>query len=312
VDLTEVVGELARLAGSTVPKKCALELDLAQGLPAVEADLAQLRQVVLNLITNAAEAVGDRPGRVVVRTRPCDCDPAELAQGPLGAGLHPGRYVALEVVDDGCGMSPEVQARIFDPFFSTKFTGRGLGLAAVLGILRGHQGALQITSAPGQGSTFRVLLPASVRAAESILAPAAPAPPPPDDATVLVVDDEEMVLRGAQRFLTRAGYQVLVARDGRAGVDQFRAAAGRVQAVLLDLSMPGMDGFEVMRALREIRADTPIVLTSGYSEVDLAEQMRGASLPPPAAFLQKPYDTQVLLAEQQRLLPRGPGRPALR
>ncbi len=311
VDLSEVVSEMARLASSTVPKKCAVTLELGRGLPAVEADLAQLRQVVLNLLTNAAEAVGDQPGLVLVRTFARHCTESELSRGPLGAELPAGEYLVLEVVDDGCGMTPEVQARIFDPFFSTKFTGRGLGLAAVLGILKGHRGAIEIDSTPGKGTTFRVLFPASARPAQPL-----PAPGRGGEARargrVLLVDDEALLLRGTQRYLARMGLEVETAEDGQAGVTAFRASlepSGRAfDAVVVDLSMPGMDGFEVIRELRRLRPSTPVVLTSGYTSTDLAAQMSALGLAPPTAFLQKPYDTQLLMDELQRILrgaPRG-------
>lgn len=301
VDLSETVSEMARLAASSVSKRCALTLEVGRDLPAVEADLAQLRQVVLNLITNGAEALGDRAGKVVVRTGVRDCPNAELAQGPL-AGLPAGRYVMLEVTDDGCGMTPDVQARIFDPFFSTKFAGRGLGMAAVLGILRGHRGSIQVESEPGKGSTFRVLLPASTRPAQCHAAVEPQASVPSRGGRVLVVDDEELLRRGTRRYLQKVGFDVVEAKDGEECVAAFRKASADFDAVVVDLSMPGMDGLQVMRELRTIRPRVPIILTSGYTASDLAGQMDNGRLAPPDAFLQKPYYPSALVHEIQRIL----------
>ena len=288
VDVNAVVGEVADLLRASIPKGARIELELAPGLPAIEADATQLRQVVMNLVINAGEAIGDADGRIVVRTLLVDADEAYLAETVLDDELPAGRYLGLEVADTGTGMDPATRGRIFDPFFSTKFTGRGLGLAAVLGIVRGHQGAIQVYSEPDGGSRFRVLLP--------IRGEAEPSPPPAPAAstrrdwkargTVLVIDDEPGVRAVAGAMLRRAGLEVVSAADGVEGVAVFRERANAIDVVLLDLTMPRMGGAETFEAIREIRPDARVILTSGFSEEEAGSRFVGRGL---AGFIQKPF-----------------------
>jgi CheY-like chemotaxis protein len=297
VQLSGVVEEMARLLHATVSRTATLECHFAPDAPWVEADVAQLRQVVMNLILNAAEAC-TRPGTVRLSVGRATMERAELAGLLLGASLPAGEYAWLEVQDDGVGMHPDVVARIFDPFFTTKFTGRGLGLAAVLGIVRGHGGALQVDSEPGRGTRFRVVLPTCLPprllpAAATPSASAAVAAEPSDvRRTVLIVDDDNTVRLLAQTVLQRAGYSTLVAVDGLTALELFARHADEIGLVLLDMTMPRMSGGEVLRTLRALRPELPVVVSSGYLEAEAAEQFGPLG---PGGFLQKPYDSSRLL-----------------
>jgi CheY-like chemotaxis protein len=241
----------------------------------------------MNLITNAAEAIGDRSGTISINTSVMDCNREYLDATYLDERLDEGYYVSLEVSDTGCGMDAETVKRIFDPFFTTKFTGRGLGLAAVLGIVRGHRGAVKVYSEPGRGTTFKILLPAlaagaaaahrDTRVRSQWTAPAG---------AVLVVDDEEAVRNIGSRALGRVGFTVHLAADGREALDIFREKQDEILCVVLDMTMPHMDGEETFRELRRIRQDVRVILSSGYTEQDITNRFMGKGL---AGFIQKPY-----------------------
>ncbi len=279
LDLSARVRDTARLIRASVPAHVELRLRLADRLPLIEADAAQIQQVVMNLIINAAEAVPeDRPGVVTVTTRRESVD---------RSGLDPGEYAVFEVADNGIGMDTATRARIFDPFFTTKFTGRGLGLAAVLGIVRGHRGAIDVDSVPGRGTTFRVLFPAIEAGADVAEPPAETAVPRPvTSGTILVVDDEQMVRNFAFQTLRRRGYTVLTAENGARGLEVLRAERGRVRCVILDLTMPVMSGEEALGRMKELSPAVPIILSSGFNEAQAVQRFEGKGL---AGFLQKPY-----------------------
>ncbi len=305
LDVNTLAEDMAQLARATVAKDAALRLQLAPALPAVEGDATQVRQVLMNLLSNAAEARGGPGGTVSLRTSVADLDQVRAMANAL-APVQPtvGAYVVVEVHDDGAGMTPETRARIFDPFFSTKFTGRGLGLAAVMGIVRAHRGAIGVESAPGAGSTFRVALPAgSLPAPGRAPTPTAAAATPPEPPAarrpvVLVIDDEKHVRSVAKIALEDAGFQVLTAADGAQGVAMFASHADDVRAILLDLLMPDMDGDEAFAALREVRADVPIVLSSGLGEESAVGRFLDKGL---AGFLKKPYHLDELVTLVQRV-----------
>jgi PAS domain S-box-containing protein len=273
VNLAAQVTEITPRIRTSISRLTDLELRLDHDLPAVEADRAQIQQLILNLTTNAAEAIGDQPGAITIKT--------------CGRDIDGERQVVLEVKDTGCGMDAETQARAFDPFFTTKFTGRGLGLAAVRGIIRTHGGTISVESAPGKGSTFTIVLPAmalpdQLAIVDSVLH---------GDGNILVVDDEELVRAMARFTLERCGYTIEVAADGKSAVEAFASRPGDFAAVLLDLTMPVMDGEEAMEKIRKIRADIPVLLSSGYSEVEAVRRFQGRGL---AGFLQKPYTANAL------------------
>jgi signal transduction histidine kinase len=298
VRLTEVVNEMVELLRASISKKATLELHLAEQLPPIAADPSQLNQVVLNLVTNASEALDDGAGRITVSTGTRRCDRAYLAETYLDDKLPAGPYVFLEVADTGCGIDEALMGRIFDPFFSTKFTGRGLGLAAVLGIVRSHGGAVRVHSQQGQGTTFTVVFPESARAQETAPAPRAEGAAWHGRGTILLVDDEEMVRKGGRRLLRRLGFEVLEASDGEEAVRVFREEAARIRCVILDLTMPRMNGHEAAREIRQIRDDVPILLSSGYSAQtamsDDAERLDG--------FIPKPYELEELRAKLREVL----------
>jgi CheY-like chemotaxis protein len=287
-----LVGEITHLVQATIPKRVALKLELAPDLPAVEADSSQVQQVIMNLVINAAEAIGDRPGAVTVRT-----SLRRLDEGH--EDLQPGDYVCLEVRDDGCGMDESTRTRIFDPFFTTKFTGRGLGLAAVSGIVRSHHGAIRVNSAPGQGSVFEVLFAAM---AEPV--PAVAASEKFEDLTgsglVLVIDDEAAVRSTAAAALRRYGYRVEVATDGATGVQAFSRRPKEFVAVLLDLTMPVMGGEDALAKIKQVRPQTPVIASSGYSEEEASRRFPPGQV---AAFLQKPYSAATLARTVKAAIP---------
>ena len=286
VHLSEMVRETVHLLQLSVSKKAVLQLALAEDLPAVLADTTQLRQIIMNLVINASDALGDKSGTITIHTAVLRADRNYL-NGLVGMDdLAEGDYVALEVTDTGCGMSAETQAKIFEPFFTTKFTGRGLGLSAVLGIVRGHQGALKVRSELGRGTTFKLLLPVAAHATSDPTMEKIVAPKWRGTGTVLVIDDEESVRRVAGKMLMSMGFQVVTANDGLDGLNAYRTCSETICAVLLDLTMPRMDGEETFRELRKLRPDACVVLMSGYNEQEAGARFVGQGL---AGFLQKPF-----------------------
>ncbi|MEO8595937.1 MAG: PAS domain S-box protein [Candidatus Solibacter sp.] len=286
LDLSTQIAEIVPLIRTSVPPMVKVELKLAEGLPLVQADAAQMQQLIMNLAINAVEAVGEVPGTVTFATwkRSGEGDPE----------------VVLQVKDNGCGMDEATNARIFDPFFTTKFPGRGLGLAAAHGIIRGHGGSVSVESTRGAGTTFTVVFPASDSSRPEAGEPAG-AVECNGHGNVLVVDDEEMVRNMARVMLERAGYQVETAEDGSRAVDCFAARPGEFDAVLLDLTMPVMSGQEALQRIHAIRPGTPVILSSGFSEEEALSRFQGYGL---AGFLQKPY-TAAALARKVRQATNG-------
>jgi len=301
VDVSDLVRDMAGLVQAAISKRAALRFDLATGLPAVQADATQLRQVVMNLITNASDALGAGNGVITVRTAESDVDEATIAGAVVAEQVRPGRHVVIEVSDTGCGMDAATLARIFDPFFTTKFTGRGLGLAATLGIVRGHRGMLHVASRVGEGTTFRVAFPVSSQpvAPEPEAAGGGQATPWRGSGLVLVVDDDPRVRRVARSLLERRGFEVAEAEDGAAGITAFAREHARLRAVLLDLTMPHLSGPEALRELRRIDPRVPVVLTSGYDQQDVAAAVEGREA---AGFLSKPFGASEFYAELRRVL----------
>jgi len=301
-DISEVVSQIASLIQTSISKNVNVMLNLVSGLALVEADCTQLQQIVMNLIINAAEAIGtDRSGVVMVETGQVTADESYL-RGTLGADAAvPGEYVFVEVRDTGGGIDEETLPKIFDPFFTTKFMGRGLGLAAVLGIVRGHHGALKVDTTAGKGCTFRVLLPAAHVAVTRQKA-AAQRRDLSGTGTVLVVDDEEIVRRIAKNTLESWGYRVLLAENGQAAVERFAQKPDDISLVLLDLTMPVMNGEQAFQQMKRIRPSVRVILTSGYDEADAMGRFVGDGL---AGFLQKPYTASRLAERVKRVMEAG-------
>ncbi len=300
LSLNDVVREMAYLLGVSISKKVVIKYNFFADLPSVMADGTQMSQVVMNLITNASEAIGEASGVVTLTTGVMDCDDAYL-QGAVGdGGSHaPGQYVYLEVSDTGCGMDAETLGRIFDPFFTTKFTGRGLGLAAVMGIVRGHKGALRVYSEKGQGTTFKILLPAHHQPPKPLGIDARGVKPAAGHGLVLLVDDEESIRSMGRRMLERAGFEVLTAADGVQAVEVFLRHQAKVRMVILDMTMPHLDGEACFRELRRADPNVKVVMTSGYNEQDVINRFVGKGL---AGFVQKPYSATDLLSKVEEVL----------
>jgi PAS domain S-box-containing protein len=321
IQLRDLIQEIAHLLGASISKRAHLSLHLDASVSPIRGDATQIRQVIMNLVMNAAEAIGERDGVIQIITRTVHrsdgllhgshsdgaepqtqaqfsgpsnnltCSPRVLEFKDSDYELPPGPCVSLEITDTGCGMDAETQQRIFDPFFTTKFAGRGLGLSAVLGIVRSHKGILQLISTPGQGTTFRIFFPAAqdLPVLERTL-----------DAsisnwrgcgTVLLADDEPSVLATGQKLLKRLGFDVLTARDGQEAVAVFREHRAEICLVLLDLTMPYLDGAEAMEALRALDTNVRVVLCSGYTETDVLRRFGDPGL---AGFIQKPYSLEQL------------------
>ncbi len=293
INLGDLGREISGLVRTSISKAVDLKLELAPNLPAIEADPAQLQQVVMNLVINGAESIGqDQVGTVTVRTSLREVSPEEAGTLFKSQPAGPGTYVQLEVIDTGAGMDEATKARIFDPFFTTKFTGRGLGLAAVQGIVRAHRGAIFVHSAPGRGTTFRIFLPASGRDATRPETKQQSVSFIPSGSIAVVIDDEDFVRKIAQDVLSRQGMRVFTADNGKSGVEIFREHNQIVSVVVLDLQMPVMGGEETLTLLRQINPDVPVILSSGFDET---EAMRRFAEEKPAGFLQKPYSAQKLV-----------------
>ena len=302
VRLNGLASEMVGLLEISVSKKAALRLELAEDDPVVEADASQMRQVIMNLVLNASDSVHAVGGGIVTVAT----DLTRVAERPTEPGgpeaPSAGSYAVLEVTDTGEGMDGERRARVFEPFFTTKEPGRGLGLAAVEGIVRGHRGFIEIQSEAGAGTVVRVLLPA---ASSSPREPDAVAPAKPrafdTGEVVLVVDDESSVREVAARILEDEGFRVLTASDGASALSEFQSRRGEVALVLLDLTMPDMDGDAVIDRLRADRADVPVILMSGYDEQRSIHPLRGAQAD---GFLKKPFRSRELISTLSRCLNR--------
>ena len=293
LNLSQLIEDVTRLITTVISKKAVLKLNLAQDLAAIEGDSAQLQQLLINLLINASDSLADQAGSIRLTTGTQRVREGELAAALPGRSLPEGLYVFVEVADTGCGMDEGTIQKIFDPFFTTKFTGRGLGLAAVHGIVRGHHGALAVRSEPGAGTSFRVIFPATKRAVETTRQPVVSK----DDqavveGVVLVVDDEAGVRAVTSQILEGAGASVLSAVDGFDAIRQFESHSREIRAVLLDLTMPGLDGVEVFQRLIAIDPGVKVILFSGYDEQDVS---RRCGRTPPAGFLRKPFTASELL-----------------
>ncbi len=287
LSLSRLIEETTPLLKLSIGLRSELRLDLDPALPAVEADSTQMQQLIINLVTNAAEAVGEVDGVVSIRTG------VEKAAPERESGAQAGNRVFLEVSDTGCGMSPETQARIFDPFFTTKFIGRGLGLSAVQGIVRGHRGVIDVRSSPGAGSTFRVVFPASAGAIEDRGRDVAPAAQRTrGSGRVLLVDDDQAIRDTLAELLKMDGFKVVTAIDGGHAIDLFQADPESFDLVLMDLTMPRVDGAMAFLQMRRMRENARVILMSGYTEEETASRFKESR---PHAFLMKPFNPRMML-----------------
>jgi PAS domain S-box-containing protein len=298
IDLSSLVHELGDLLASAGGRRSRIAYELAPELPEIRGDAAQIGQVAMNLITNAAEALGEAGGEIRVRTGTVR-SPGSAAGRHLGAELEPGDYVFLEVEDSGCGMDEAVLGRVFEPFFTTKFTGRGLGLAAALGIVRSHGGAIEIESEPGRGSRFRVLLPAVAAEPGAAAAPPETATAWSGRATVLLVDDDRGVREFAIEALERCGLRVIAAAGGSEAIDLYARRAQEIDLVVLDRTLPGTAGGDVLSAIRRIRPDAGVVLISGYAQEPEAAPAPAAAV---TRYLGKPFSHEALSGEVRSAL----------
>jgi two-component system, cell cycle sensor histidine kinase and response regulator CckA len=304
IDVNSIIRSIADLMKVNMPEGAVIRFDLAREIPRIEGDPSQISQVVMNLVLNATEAMLDGAGSITVQTRTMFCDREYLGKSYINDDLDQGEYVYVEVTDTGCGMDRGTLTRIFDPFFSTKFPGRGLGLAAVLGIVRGHKGAVRVYSEPGRGTTFKILLPALSAPASS------EGVPEPDSAgcasgRILVIDDEDIVRNVVVRMLQKLGFTVDAAADGTSGLAMFQAGSPAYSCVLLDLAMPGMDGSEVLKAIRALSPTVKILVSSGYNESEVLERLGEC---PPDGVIQKPFRIERLESAIRESVSGAPGR----
>jgi nitrogen-specific signal transduction histidine kinase len=301
VDICKLVTEVSTLIRASIPKKITLVMDIPDECPAVEGDRTQLQQLVMNLVINGGEAIGDQAGTLTLRIRTEHFTERRERLRTAGFPITSGDYVRIDVIDSGQGMDPETRDRIFEPFFTTKFLGRGLGLSAALGIVRGHRGAIGVLSEPGKGTTFTVLLPV-LRQPGHFRRSGAESLPERDVrgvGTVLVVDDDHAVRSLAQSVLHEAGYDVELAEDGVQAIDRVRRLGGRISLVLLDLTMPQLGGAEAALELRRLQPDIPLVAMSGYGDVEVMERFSGARIDD---FLPKPFSPDQLAAKVRDVL----------
>lgn len=298
INFNNLIRENLHLFEIAVPAKVSLSMELASDLPNVEADVGQMQQVIMNLIINAVQAIDEEVGRVTIVTDQQMVSAADVAYWQqTGQPLAPGKFVTVEVHDTGCGMDEETQARIFDPFFSTKDSGHGLGLAAVLGIMRGHHGGIRVYSEVDKGTTFKLLFPVTTELFEQVVV--VPDVPFTGEALVLVVDDEEAVRQAVHDILLSQGIEVLLAGSGEAGLQLLRERGKDIHLVLLDLTMPGLSGEETFRQMRQLQPQMPVILSSGYNEIEATQRFVGKGL---AGFLQKPYSRNALLEKVREYL----------
>jgi len=289
INLNLLLEDMLHMLEVSISKKSVLRLNLLPDLPSVEADATQIRQIVMNLVINSSEAIGEKSGVIAVTTGCMDCNKDYLKNVWLDENLSQGFYVYLEIADTGCGMDKDTLAKVFDPFFTTKFTGRGLGMAAVLGIVRGHKGAIKVYSEPSKGTSFKILLPASDKPAE-IFNHNSYENNWKGSGTVLLVDDEETVRGIGKEMLQEFGFKTITANDGREAVEIFKTTPD-ISFVILDLTMPHMDGEQCFRELRRVKPDVKVIMSSGFSEHEVTQKFIGKGL---AGFIQKPYKLSAL------------------
>jgi two-component system, cell cycle sensor histidine kinase and response regulator CckA len=301
VDLCKLVSEVSSLIRASISKKISLVINVPDDCPLVEADKAQLQQLVMNLVINGGEAIGDEPGTLTVRVRTEHFTERRERPRSEGFPIVTGEYVRIDVTDTGAGMDPETRNRIFEPFFTTKFLGRGLGLSAALGIVRGHRGAISVRSEPGRGTTFTVLLPVprDARVSDRVSGRFSVETGFQGAGIILVADDEEGIRALVSNVLGEAGYTVELAEDGQQAVERLRDLGDDVRLILLDLTMPELGGAEAATELRRMHPNTPIVAMSGYGDIEVLQRFSEAGVD---EFLPKPFTPEELAAKVRDVL----------
>jgi len=299
INLSELVGELSQLLQVTIPKNVVLRIDLNQQVQAIDADVTQMQQVIMNLVINGAEAIAENSGALSIATGVTRLNKDYLASTFVDENLKEGLYTYLEVSDTGCGMSEETRQRIFEPFFTTKFTGRGLGMAAILGIVRGHNGAIKTYSELGKGTTFKVFFPVSKQQAAPLNVNTKANEAWHGEGCVLVIDDEETIREVAVDMLNDMGLKSYTASDGVEGVEMYQLYQNDIDVVLMDMTMPRMGGGEAFSEMCRINPNVKVILSSGYNEQDATSRFAGKGL---AGFLQKPYTPDELAAKLAAIL----------
>jgi PAS domain S-box-containing protein len=291
VELGSLVENTVPLLRASISKRAQLKFELSPGLAPVMADPTQMRQIVMNLVLNASEALGETDGEIVITTKQMRPTPEFFAGAVLSPPDYDRDFVVFQVRDTGCGMKPETLEKIFDPFFTTKFAGRGLGLAAVLGIIRSHKGGIKVTSAPGQGSTFTLLFPASTGGQDAPVQRKNTAVPWKQEGLALIIDDEDHVRSVTAGMLHSCGLKTESARDGYEGLDLFRARPHDFDIVVLDMTMPRLSGEETLALLREVRPDVRVLFISGYNRREVVDALAGSGM---LSFIQKPFTLEAL------------------
>jgi signal transduction histidine kinase/CheY-like chemotaxis protein len=288
VDMTEVVAEMVTMLKATTSQNVSIRADLPAAMPYIKGDASQLRQVVMNLIINASEAIGEEQGVINVSLARTEIKAGQSDKDHNGKIIPAGRYICLGVADNGCGMNDEIRQRIFEPFYSTKFAGRGLGMSALLGILTAHKGALQLSSEPGKGTTFKVYLPARISAAveEETAQQTAPAPWK-GSGTILLAEDEEQVALILKTMLVALGFTVIEAADGKEALELYLKYAAEITLVVTDMDMPVMDGYELFRELKTLNPKLPIIISSGYGDTVVTSRIASEDI---AGMVSKPYN----------------------
>lgn len=298
VDMSEMIRETEALLRVSIPKLTQVELGLADNIPLIEADEAQLRQVLMNLISNAIDSIGNQKGRVTIETGLTQLSQDDLIENLAGNKCAPGEFVFARISDTGCGMDSQTLEKVFDPFFTTKSSGRGLGMAAVLGVVRSHQGAIFCESVPGKGTTFRVAFHPTDKTMEAIEVVKSKKPTA-RQTTILLVDDEAAVRSVIKKTLIGAGHSVKTAKNGREGIEIYKKHCGEISLCIVDMAMPKLGGLETLNGIRDVRSDARVILISGFSEEEIN---RSSGREQPNAFIKKPFRTSEILAVVNRLL----------
>jgi PAS domain S-box-containing protein len=299
IDLNTTVSHIWKLLRASISKDIQININLEKNLPLIEADVQQIQQVVINLVANAAESINNSVGTITITTGVQHCDEEYIKRNRLGNKISPGLYSYIEVIDTGTGIKQEQQDKIFEPFYTTKDMGRGLGLPAVMGIIKGHKGSLLLYSEINKGSTFKCLFPA-------IDVPDSYEPSKltnehynnQEESYILVVDDEEMVRNTLKRILEKFGYKVILAVDGVDAIEKFKENSNTISLVIMDLTMPRMDGSSAFSELKKIKKDVKVILSSGYNAQELSQRFVSKGV---AGFLQKPYEIKDLLEKIKNL-----------